>query len=105
MKFSNAEAVSHTASGKEKSSMEGTIWDIYPKQEKGMIHGDDGNQLPFRKSSLKGADLLGLFSGVRVGYQVIDHWLGKEAVAVYPLFGCQAQEAGTKRECRVRGCG
>jgi hypothetical protein len=31
--------------------MEGTIWHIYPVQEKGMIRGDDGQHVPFRKSS------------------------------------------------------
>jgi hypothetical protein len=30
--------------------MEGVIWHIYRRHEKGTIHGDDGLQLPFRKS-------------------------------------------------------
>jgi cold shock CspA family protein len=71
--------------------MEGTIWDIYPRQEKGMIRGDDGYQLPFRKSTLNGVEFPDLFSGLRVSYQIQDGWLGKEAVAVRPLPGHQGQ--------------
>jgi cold shock CspA family protein len=67
--------------------MEGTIWHIYPKQEKGLIRGDDGHQLPFRKSALNEVEFLSIFSGVRVTYQIKDGWLGKEAVAVRPLRG------------------
>ena len=32
--------------------MEGVIWHIYCNQQKGMIRGDDGVQVPFRKSAL-----------------------------------------------------
>lgn len=69
--------------------MEGSIWQIYPRQEKGMIRGDDGYELPFRKSTLNGVEFLGLLSGLRVSYQIQDGWLGKEAVAVRPLTGKQ----------------
>jgi cold shock CspA family protein len=65
--------------------MEGTIWHIYPVQEKGVIRGDDGHEWFFRKSTLEGVEFLGLFSGLRVSYQIQDGWLGKEAVAIRPL--------------------
>jgi len=76
---------------KGKASMEGTIWHIYPVQEKGMIRGDGGHHVPFRKSTLDGVEFRGLFSGLRVTYQIQDGWLGKEAVAVRPLPGHEAQ--------------
>ena len=63
--------------------MEGTIWHIYPVQEKGMIQGDDGYQVPFRKSTLHGVEFRGLFSGLRVSYQIQNGWLGREAVNVH----------------------
>jgi cold shock CspA family protein len=65
--------------------MEGVILHIYRRQEKGMIRGDDGYELPFRKSTLNEAEFLALSSGLRVSYQIQDGWLGKEAVAVHPL--------------------
>jgi cold shock CspA family protein len=65
--------------------MEGVIEHIYPRQEKGMIRGDDGLQLPFRKSALKGVGFLGLSSGQRVSYLIQEGWLGREAVNVHPL--------------------
>jgi cold shock CspA family protein len=65
--------------------MEGTIWQIYPRQEKGMICGDDGYQLPFRKSTLNGVEFLSLFSGLRVSYLIQEGWLGREAVNVHPV--------------------
>ena len=52
--------------------MEGTIWQVYPKQEKGLIRGDDGCELPFRKSTLRGMEFRALFSGLRVSYQIQD---------------------------------
>lgn len=65
--------------------MEGTVWQIYPVQEKGMIRGDDGLQLPFRKSTLIGVEFLGLCSGQRVSYLIEEGWLGREAVNVHPV--------------------
>ena len=32
---------------RRKGTMEGTIWQIYPRQEKGMIRGDDGYEILF----------------------------------------------------------
>ena|SRR5258708_4820389 len=66
--------------------MKGVIWHIYRNQQKGMIRGDDGAQVPFRKSALSGAEFHTLSSGQRVSYRVQDGWLGKEAaVEVQPL--------------------
>jgi len=62
--------------------MKGVIWNVYRNQEKGMIRGDDGAQVPFRKSALSGVELRALSSGQRVSYQIQDGWLGKEAVEV-----------------------
>jgi cold shock CspA family protein len=67
----------------EELTMEGVIEHIYRKQEKGMIRGDDGLQLPFRKSALNGVEFLGLCSGQRVSYLIQEGWLGKEAVNVH----------------------
>jgi cold shock CspA family protein len=64
--------------------MDGIILQIYRRQEKGMIRGDDGVQLPFRKSALNGVEFLGLSSGQRVTYRIHEGWLGKEAVEVNP---------------------
>ncbi len=72
--------------------MEGVIWHIYTRQEKGMIRGDDGAQVPFRKSSLGGVEFRALASGLRVSFRVQEGWLGKEAVDVCPLSPDQAQE-------------
>ena len=36
--------------------MKGVIWHIYRNQQRGMIRGDDGAQIPFRKSALSGAE-------------------------------------------------
>jgi cold shock CspA family protein len=65
--------------------MKGVIWHVYRNQEKGMIRGDDGAQVPFRKSALNGIEFCALSSGQRVHYQIQDGWLGKEAVEVCPL--------------------
>jgi cold shock CspA family protein len=65
--------------------MKGVIWHIYRNQEKGMIRGDDGTQMPFRKSSLDGVEFHTLSSGQRVCYRIQDGWLGKEAVEVRAL--------------------
>ena len=65
-----------------------------PNQQKGMIRGDDGFQLPFRRSNLRGVAFRALFSGLRVSYQIQDGWLGKEAVAVRPLSGKEGREGG-----------
>lgn len=65
--------------------MKGVIWHIYRNQQKGMIRGDDGAQIPFRKSALSGVDFYALSSGQRVCYRVHDGWLGKEAVEVRPV--------------------
>ena len=62
--------------------MKGLIWNVYRNQEKGMIRGDDGAQVPFRKSALSGVEFRALSAGQRVSYQIQDGWLGKEAVEV-----------------------
>ena len=74
--------------------MEGTIWHLYPRQEKGMIRGNDGVELPFRKSGLNGVEFRALFSGQRVSYRIQEGWLGKEAVEVRPLPVERAAEKG-----------
>ena len=66
-------------------NIKGVIWHIYRNQQRGMIRGDDGVQVPFRKSALSGAEFHTLSSGQRVSYWVQDGWLGKEAVEVQPL--------------------
>ncbi len=65
--------------------MEGVVWHIYRNQEKGMIRGEDGAQVAFRKTALSGVEFRALCSGQRVRYQIRDTWLGKEAVEVHPL--------------------
>ena len=50
-----------------------------------MIRGDDGEQVPFRKSALHGAEFRSFSSGERVSYRIQEGWLGKEAVEVRPL--------------------
>ena len=62
--------------------MKGVIWHVYRNQEKGMIRGDGGAQVPFRKSALSGVEFRALSSGQRICYQIQDGWLGKEAVEV-----------------------
>lgn len=74
--------------------MKGVIWHIYRNQEKGMIRGDDGVQVPFRKSALSGVEFYALSSGQRVSYRVQDSWLGKEAVDVQPLLGHRGADKG-----------
>lgn len=65
--------------------MKGVIWHIYRNQQKGMIRGDDGAQVPFRRSALNGIEFHRLASGQRVRYQIEEGWLGREAVEVRPL--------------------
>ena len=65
--------------------MNGLIFHLYLKQEKGMIRGDDGAQVPFRKAGLAGVEFRALSAGQRVSYQIQDGWLGKEAVEVRPV--------------------
>jgi cold shock CspA family protein len=72
--------------------MKGVIWHIYPNQQKGMICGDDGVQVPFRKSALSELDFHTLSSGQRVCYRIQDGWLGKEAVDVRPVLTEKAAE-------------
>jgi len=74
--------------------MEGVIWHIYRNQQKGMIRGDDGAQVPFRKSVLSGAEFHMLSSGQRVSYRVQDGWLGKEAIEVRPVLVEKVVENG-----------
>lgn len=74
--------------------MKGVIWHIYRNQQKGIIRGDDGAQVPFRKSALSGAQFHTLSSGQRVSYLVQDGWLGKEAVEVRPVLVEKAAENG-----------
>ncbi len=72
--------------------MKGVIWHIYRNQQKGMIRGDDGAQVPFRKSALSGAEFHTLSLGQKVCYRIQDGWLGKEAVEVRPLLVEKAAE-------------
>ncbi len=65
--------------------MKGVIWHIYRNQQKGMIRGDDGAQLTFRKSALGGVEFYSLYPGQRVYYRIQDGWLGREAVEVRPV--------------------
>jgi len=74
--------------------MKGVIWHVYRNQEKGMIRGDDGAQVPFRKSALSGAEFHTLSSGQRVSYRVQDGWLGKEAMEVRPVLVEKVVENG-----------
>jgi len=74
--------------------MKGVIWHIYRNQQKGVIRGDDGAQLPFRKSALNGVEFYALSSGQRVCYRLQDGWLGKEAVEVRPLVVEKSAENG-----------
>ena len=58
-----------------------------------MIRGDDGEQVPFRKSVLSGVEFRALSAGQRVSYQIRDNWLGKEAVDVRPMLAAKAPES------------
>jgi len=74
--------------------MKGVIWHIYRNQQKGMIRGDDGAQLPFRKSALSGVDFYSLYSGQMVYYRIQNDWLGREAVEVRPALIEEGPENG-----------
>ena len=65
--------------------MLGVIWHLYRNQEWGMIRGDDGGQVSFRKSALSGVEFRALSAGQRVSYQIREGRLGKEAVDVRSL--------------------
>ena len=58
-----------------------------------MIRGDDGEQVPFRKSALSGVEFRALSAGQRVFYQIRDDWLGKEALDVRPMLAPKAPES------------
>ena len=73
--------------------MEGVILHLYRNQERGMIRGDDGEQVPFRRSALSGVEFRALSAGQRVSYQTRDGWLGKEAVDVRPMLAEKAPES------------
>jgi cold shock CspA family protein len=73
--------------------MEGVILHLYRNQERGMIRGDDGEQVPFRRSALSGVEFRALSAGQRVSYQIRDGWLGKEAVDVRPMLAEEAPES------------
>ena len=73
--------------------MEGVILHLYRNQERGMIRGDDGEQVPFRRSALSGVEFRALSAGQRVSYQIRDDWLGKEAVYVRPMLAEKAPES------------
>jgi cold shock CspA family protein len=64
---------------------EGIIWHIYRRQERGMIRGDDGTQVSFRKLNLRAVDFRAPSSARRVCCRIQEGWLGKEAVDVQPL--------------------
>ena len=74
--------------------MKGVIWHVYPNQEKGMIRGDDGEQVPFRKSALHGVEFRALSSGQCASYRIQEGWLGKEAVDIRPLLAHGVAERG-----------
>jgi len=59
-----------------------------------MIRGDDGLQLPFRKSALNGVEFLSLCSGQRVSYLIREGWLGREAVNIHPVPANQHRRNG-----------
>lgn len=65
--------------------MQGVIWHVYRNQEKGIIRGVDGEQVPFRKSALHGMEFRTLAFGQLVTYRIQEGWPGKEAVEVRPL--------------------
>jgi cold shock CspA family protein len=73
--------------------MKGVILHLYRNQERGMIRGDDGEQVPFRKFALSGVEFRALSAGQRVSYQIRDGWLGKEAVDVRPMLVEKAPES------------
>jgi hypothetical protein len=52
--------------------MRGVIWHIYRNQQKGMVRGDDGAQLPFRKSALSGVEFYSLYCGQKVYHRIQD---------------------------------
>jgi cold shock CspA family protein len=64
--------------------MEGVVWRLYRDKQRGLIRGNDGIELPFRRSSLSGMDFPALFAGQRVCYRVQTGWWGPEAVEVQP---------------------
>jgi cold shock CspA family protein len=72
--------------------MKGLILHLYLKQEKGLIRGDDGAQVPFRKAGLADVEFRALSAGQKVSYQIQDGWLGKEAVEVRPVSTEKAPE-------------
>ena len=74
--------------------MKGVIWQIYRNQQKGIIRGDDGAQIPFRKSALSGVEFYSLSSGQMVYYRIRDGWLGREAVEVRPVLVEKGAENG-----------
>jgi cold shock CspA family protein len=74
--------------------MNGVIWCIYRNQQKGMIRGDDGTQVPFRKSALTGVEFCSLTSDEKVYYQIQNSWLGREAVEVRPVLLERGAENG-----------
>ena len=59
--------------------MRGVIWHVYRNQEKGMIPGDDREQVPFRKSALHGVEFHSLSSGQRVTYRIEKAGLARRA--------------------------
>jgi len=69
--------------------MKGLILHLY----RNMIRGDDGEQVPFRKSALSGVEFRALSAGQRVSYQIRDGWLGKEVVYVRPMLAEKPPES------------
>lgn len=68
----------------EEVMVEGVVWRLYRDKQGGLIRGNDGLDLPFRRSNLSGVDFQALFAGQRVCYRVQTGWWGPEAVEVQP---------------------
>lgn len=68
----------------EEVRMEGVVWRLYRDKQGGLIRGNDGLEIPFRRAALAGVDFQALFAGQRVCYRVQTGWWGPEAVEVQP---------------------
>jgi len=65
--------------------MEGVVWRLYRDKQGGLIRGNDGLEIPFRRAGLDGIDFRSLFAGQRVCYRVQTGWWGPEAVEAQPM--------------------
>lgn len=69
----------------EEVRMEGVVWRLYRDKQGGLIRGNDGLEIPFRRAALSGVDFQALFAGQCVRYRVQSGWWGPEAVEVQPM--------------------